>query len=403
MHFWLLNRYAFNFKKMTDLNFVFSLIGIILGVAFLVLAMAGFSGFENTLKRSIIDVTGDVVVYKKGGKIENGEELIDKIKNANSEVEAILPFLMLEAIFAHKGKIQTVFLQGIDWQLSQGVLNLEHRYMDIHRGEISQTEAYLGTDLAIEVGLVPGEDFRVVVASPSSTSTTDFHPKSAPFSLRATIDFGKYEFNKKFILADLSAVQELGKMKGKLTGFRIKISDSEKVDIVVEKIQDALGPGFAVKGWNSINKNLFSAVAYEKYTIFFILLIMVVVACFNISTTLFVSVQRKYPDISVLKTLGARPIDILFLFSFQGLFLGVIGCSLGLVLGLAFAQIFSYLQTIFPLLPKDVYKVSHVYPVIKFSDIFLIVGSTLIICLISTILPALRGATLTPVKGLRYE
>lgn len=403
MHFWLFSRYAFNIRKLTELNFLFSLIGIVLGVAFLVVAMAGFSGFVVTLKRSIIDVTGDVVVYKKGGKIDNGEELIDKIKNSSDQVEGILPFLVLEAIFAHKGKIHTVFLQGIDWQLAQGVLNLEPRVYATTSEPLTETEAYLGTDLAEEVKLKPGESFRIVVAQPSSTNSTEFHPQSHAFSLKSTVDFGKYDFNKKFILTDMEVVQKLGKMKNKLTGFRIKIKNSDDVDQVVEKIQMGLGPEFVVKGWNSINKNLFSAVEYEKYTIFFILLIMIVVACFNISTTLFVSVQRKYPDISVLKALGAKPIDILFLFSFQGLFLGFVGCTLGLILGFIFAEIFSFLQTIFPILPKDVYKVSHVDPAIKISDLSLIIGSTLSICLFSTILPALRGATLMPVKGLKYE
>ena len=164
-----------------------------------------------------------------------------------------------------------------------------------------------------------------------------------------------------------------------------------------------IGWTYAVRDWKLMNKNFLTAIEYEKYVMFFVILIIIIAACFNVANTLFVAVLKRYRDISLLKTLGASPLDIVYLFCLHGLILGVIGLGLGFSLGIAMCWAFEFLQTVYPLLPSDIYKLSFIATEIRTNDVLLISGATLLICFFSTLVPAWRGASLAPVEGLKYE
>jgi lipoprotein-releasing system permease protein len=168
-------------------------------------------------------------------------------------------------------------------------------------------------------------------------------------------------------------------------------------------ITRALGYPYWTRDWQQLNQNLLEAVQLEKVVIFFVVLVMVVAACFNISSTLFVTVLRRYSDISILRTMGATRGFILRLFSIQGMLVGLVGAIAGLLLGALLCWGFSILENQFGLLPGEIYKLSQFSPELRWFDLLSIFVVAFLICFISTLAPARRGAKLEAVEGLRYE
>ena len=182
-----------------------------------------------------------------------------------------------------------------------------------------------------------------------------------------------------------------------------KLKHSDLAEEWGRRVQEDIGWTYAAVDWRQQNKNYLSAIEYEKYVMFFVILIIIVTACVNVTTSLFVLVLKKYRDISLYRTLGASPFMIVTLFCVHGLFIGVLGLAAGLILGVAMCIGFEVLQVLFPLMPSDVYKISFVSTEFRWSDLALISAATLLICFVSTLIPAIRGARLSPIEGLKYE
>lgn len=405
MRFWLFRKFIFQKKVFLEPTTLFSLFGIALGVAFLIVSMAGFSGFTKTLKNSIIDVSGDIVVFKRGGRISKPDEVEKDIKKASQQVVELLPYVQLEALVAHKGQLSAVFLQGIDWEQSEKVLKLQARRLsEMKKGESGLGEpAYVGKVVAQNLKLKVGDSFKTIIPKVSKSSSTEISPQVETFFVQAIIDFGKYEFNERVVITNMTSVQKLAEMSGKINGFRLKIKDSDMAEMEAEKIQEVLGWDYSVKDWSQTNKSLFKAIRYEKTVLFFVMLIMVVAAFFNVSTTLFLGVLRRYSQVSVMRALGLKKRDIVFLFCFNGLVLGGVGLILGLILGYLFCLSFEKVQQIYPIMPEDVYRLSQFATEIQLQDLVWVFVATLLICFLSTLAPAFKGASLSPVEGLKYE
>jgi lipoprotein-releasing system permease protein len=188
-----------------------------------------------------------------------------------------------------------------------------------------------------------------------------------------------------------------------ISGIRLKLKNSDRAEKWAQVVQEKLGWSYSVMDWRQTNKNYFSAIDYEKRVIFFVVLIIVIASGFNVITSLFVTILKRYRDISLFKTLGARPRDIGFLFCLHGLLLGAIGTLLGLSIGWILCYLFEMGQKVFPLLPADIYRLSFVATEFRAQDIVWICSATMTICFLSTLIPALRGARLSPVEGLKYE
>lgn len=404
-HFWILLKYMKAWRQFFDVTILLTVAGITLGVSVLMVAMSSFSGFETTLKRAIIEAVGDVAIYKRNGKIDKIEALEKQLKPHMRGVQERLYFLGQESLVASKGKISAIFLQGVEKDKTATVLNLKNR---ITQGQNSWElrddvpPAYVGKDLMKKMNLKIGDTFKIVLPRTSKSSASDLNPIIKTFYVVAAVDLGKYDFNSRFIFVDLPIVQKLLNTQ-MISGLRFKLKDSDKAEAWAQRVQEKLGWSYSVMDWRQTNKNYFSAIDYEKRIIFFVVLIIVVAAGFNVITSLFVTILKRYRDISLLKTLGARPFDIGFLFCLHGLLLGAIGTALGLLIGWTLCYAFEWAQKIFPLMPADIYKLSFVATEFRGQDIAWICGATMTICFFSTLIPALRGAQLSPVEGLKYE
>lgn len=408
-YIWILQKYSKSWRTFFDVSIILTIAGITIGVAVLVMAMAGFSGFETSLKRAIIDVVGDAVVYRRGGKIDNPDELKKQMGQHMKQVDDSLMFITQESLVANRGQLSAVALQGIEKAKVKTMFNLEDHVVrggidwNMRQGDGgAEPPAFMGKDLAAKLHLKPGDSFKLVMPKAVKTNASDITPMIKTFYVAATLDLGQYQFNSRYIFVDLPVVQEmLGTTK--ISGLRFKLKNSEMAPEWAKKVQEKIGWSYAAIDWKQSNRNFFSAVEYEKIVMFFVVFIIVIAACFNVTTTLFVSVLKRYRDISLMKTLGARPFDIAALFCLHGLFLGVIGVTLGITSGVFFCFVFEFLQKVFPLLPADIYRLSFVATEVRGYDLLMISGATLLLCFFSTLIPSIRGSFLSPVEGLKYE
>lgn len=405
MHWWLYKKFIFQkhfFKEPTTL---FSLLGITLGVAFLVVSMAGFSGFTNSLKFSIIDVSGDINILKRGSLIRNPDEIIEKLHQASDHIVSVAPYAQIEPLVAGNGQLGAVFLRGIDWGAAKKQNSLVRRVIaQVKSGEEGLgAPAYVGKVIAENLKLKVGDSFKAILLKASKSSASQVSRSTHTFYVHALVDLGKYEFNERVMMTDLKTVQEIANMGAGVNGLRVTLTDSDLAAGEVERLQEVLGWDFFIRDWSSINRSLFKAIQYEKMVLFFVMLIMVIAAFFNVSSTLFLSVVRRYPQVSVLRALGMKQRDVVVLFCLNGLALGGIGLGAGLLLGGLFCYSFEQLQKIYPIMPEDVYKMSNFSTQFQIDDTLWVVAATLVICFFSTLAPAFKGASLPPVEGLKYE
>jgi lipoprotein-releasing system permease protein len=405
-HLWIVYRFVASGRRWLNSTSIMSLVGMALGVACLTAAMGVVSGFENTLRRSIIDISGDLIVVHRGEKTQNVEALISQIKKTVPESRTYTPFVELEGLITGQGRLGGVRIEGFDPTSVDKVLNLQNR---LAAGEYSFAPfgsipaAMVGKALAKKFSLKVGEPFKVVLPMPSKTDSTGFSPKVMTFYLRGMLDLGKADYDERFIVTDLKSAQEFAAIGENFTGMRIKLDDSDHAMEAARRLSRELGTQFYVADWSETNKNMFRAVTIERLVIFFVVLIMVIAASFNIASNLFVSVLRKYADISILRAMGFTKRDVARVFILQGLFYGAAGTVIGLILGLMMCAAFVIAQRYMVLLPVETYRLDHVGVDIRFVDFGSIILASLIICLLATLVPAWRGANLDPVEGLRYE
>ncbi|ASD64125.1 lipoprotein-releasing protein [Bdellovibrio bacteriovorus] len=403
---WLSWRLLFSRKTMFGGSAPLALLGLVLGVAALVASMAVMSGFENTLKTAMAEVSGHAQVVKRSRFPDDWKELEERIRKAEPTLVSTSRFVFIEAVLANKGQISGVLIQGVDTQRVNEVLNFKRRIVSGSDDLNVATDvplALVGKNLAKKMNLNVGDTFRVVVPVADSVDPSKFQRRVGAFKVQGVLDLGKHDWNERFILSDLKATQDLADIGDRYSGLLLKFQDVDHAREAAFNLSGVLGAPYWVRDWRDANENLFEAINVERPGIFFVVLVITIVAAFNVSATLFVNVVRRFKDIAILKTVGLSQKDIMKIFVCQGLFMGVVGLVLGFVLGVGIAYLFEFMQGRLSLISGEVYRLENIELQIRFVDGVAICIATLVICLIATIAPARRGAKLEPVEGLRSE
>jgi lipoprotein-releasing system permease protein len=395
-------------SQLFSLSGVNALVGLILGVACLVVSMAVMSGFESTLKSSVADVTGQVQIMMRGPNQLTKDELVERVKKITPDLVAATRFSYLEAVIAHEGKISGVILQGLDPDEVKSTLGLEKRLTQ-GKLEISPepgsevSPVVIGMGLAKSMGLAVGQEFRVVLPLRNELDPNQFRRKVGIFKVAGILDLGKYDYNQRMILTSLGTSQKLAEIGDHYSGVLMKFKDIDKARDIAGTLSRDLGLGFTVRDWHEVNENLFQAVGIEKIVIFFVILVIVIAAAFNVASTLYINVVTRFSEIGLLKAFGASRREVVQIFCWQGLLIGALGLIGGLILGLGLCFIFGWVEAHYGLLPGSIYKVDRIDLSLRFLDALAIAVATLVICFIATLAPALRGAGLSPVEGLKNE
>lgn len=393
-------------RKQWSVPHLLSMVGVALGVACLVVSMAVASGFYLTLKNAVTDMMGHILVIKRGLAENPQKDIVDKVKPLVPGWKSATGFLLVEAVLGHQGRLSGVLLQGLDEKTAGKVLALEQRMI---QGSLNweplqdAAPAFVGKDIAKRFGLKIGDVVRIVVPITESLHAQSLRKKMQKFVVRGVIASGRYDFDSRYILTSLGALQSLIEVGNQVSGYLIKTRDAQEALATSRTLAEKLGPEYWVKNWFEDKENLFRAAESDKMVLFFVLMIIVLVASFNVTTTLYVSVVRRYQEMSILRTLGARRRFVRGLFIGQGMITGFLGAILGILLGLCICYLFVWLQAHLIGIPADVYKIDRIDLNIQWQDFAMILVSSLFMCFLATLEPALRGAKLDPVQGLHYE
>jgi lipoprotein-releasing system permease protein len=379
-----------------------SVLGIAIGVAALVIAIALITGFQGDVQDKILGATSHVMVSDLGGQGLSGYEgLAEKIR-AIPGVESVTPVVYNTVLITGLGESSGALVKGIDFdrerQDAAWLQKLEAGR--IPDGGGAREGLLLGRELALRVGAQVGDAVDVVTAS-STLSPLGLLPKRKRFQVTGIFNTGLYEFDNSTALVAIGVAQKLFGLEGRASYIQVKLRDIFAAPAVGEKIKAALPPVVYITTWMELNKSLFSALKLEKNIMFLTITLIVIVAALNIIATLILMVMEKTRDIGILMAMGATPRSINRIFFYQGALIGVIGTALGVLLGLGWCALANTFELI--KIPVDIYQISHVPFRLRPLDLALIVGVTLAISFVSTLFPARRAAKVDPVVALKYE
>lgn len=403
---WMVLRLMRSPRHWLSVTTILGLVGIMIGVGSLVVAMAVVSGYETTLKNSVIDIFGDMMVVRRAATDPSVPNTIDPLLPELEGLKAWTPFVYVEAIIAHKGKVGGVVLEGIDAASVSQVLKIKEKVI---AGEFAFTAregmdgVLIGKGIAKKFGLKVGDQLKVVTPVAADSTGRGFKPRLAKFWVNGIIDLGRYDYDLRYILSDVKVAQNFAQIGDRFSGFRLKFKSPEMAQANNVKISNKFGNNYWSRDWFEVNRNLFEAIKLEKAVIFFVLLIIVIAAAFNIASNMFLNVMRRFHEISILKTMGADRKFLIRLFTGQALLISLVGATLGILLGLAACGGFLWAQTHLDIWPEEIYKLTRISVELRALDLLAIMVISIVICLIAVQIPVRRGADLHPVEGLRYE
>ncbi len=395
--------------------------GVAVGVMALIVVIAVMSGFGKNLRDKILGTNSHIVVTRAMGGGLNKYEWIVKQAQATKHVEAAAPFIMGQAMLMRKKSTAGVVVRGLDIERAEKVSDIaknltEGKLRDLQAPSVSPENPdavsrdgiILGRELSRKLGAYTGD--AVSMVSPVSRATPlGLIPKMKMFRVVGIFESGMFEYDSNLAFVSLPAAQKFFSLKNRATGIEIRVDDIFNAGEAAETLQEKLGFPYRARDWMHMNKNLFSALKLEKITMFIILMFIIMVAAFNIISTLFMVVLEKTRDIAVLKSMGATRNSIMKIFCYQGLFIGVMGTLLGCALGFAIVpninELVGLVESVFGIkvFPSDVYYLNRLPSEIQWKDSFLIVAFSIVICFAASLYPSWRASRLDPVDGLRYE
>lgn len=403
---WIAWRLLISRKTLFGGSAPLSLLGLILGVAALVASMAVMSGFESTLRNAMAEVSGHAQVVKRSRFPDDWQELESRIRQSEPRLIGASRFVFIEGLLAREGQISGILIQGVDSERIRSVLNFSNRIVSGSDDLTQSAElplALIGKGLAKKMNLQVGDRFRVVVPVADTVDPSKFQRRMGQFQVQGILDLGKYDWNERFILADLKTAQQIADIGDRYSGLLLRFDDINYAREAAFNLSQVLGAPYWVRDWRDSNENLFEAISVERPSIFLVVLIITLVAAFNVSSTLFVNVVRRFKDIAILKTVGLSQKDIIKIFALQGFFMGGIGLFFGFLLGFILCLLFQFAQSRLGLIAGEVYRLDSIELSIRWVDSLAICFATLLICFIATLAPARRGGRLSPVEGLRNE
>ncbi|GAB5046118.1 lipoprotein-releasing ABC transporter permease subunit [Thermodesulfovibrio sp. TK110] len=397
--FFIALRYLRSKKRGFSFGTIISISGVALGVMALIVVISVISGFHEDLQKKILGTQAHAVVLSYSGGIGNYRDVMDFLSK-KKEIEASSPFVMGQVLISSGKRAHGVYLRGIipeyDMKTTEVFKHVKYKYQN----HTDLPWIIIGKELANLLGVLPG-DTITIISPMGSLSPLGIIPKVKKFIVTGIFEIGMYEYDMNLAITDLKIAQDFFEYGDKVTGIQLRLKDLYKADILCQKLARELDGEFYLKDWMQMNRNLFSALKLEKFTMFLILTLIVLVASFNIISMLMINVTEKQRDIAILKSMGATDNLIKWIFISQGLIIGLIGTFIGLIGGIFLCEIVKSYEIV--KLPADVYYLSKLPVKIKIFDVIVICACALFISLISTVYPAHRASKINPVEILRYE
>jgi lipoprotein-releasing system permease protein len=384
-----------------------SIAGIALGVMALIVVIAVMSGFEKELKKKILGNTAHVMVMKYGGPISDYQR-VTRVITAQKGVTGAAPFIMSQAMLTHGRQVGGAGIRGIDRLHDPLRRKLEKMMVEGHYFSAPESpkhplgpEIILGSELAKNLGVRVGSQIRLV--SPGGSPTPlGLVPRMQRFTVVGIFTSGMYQYDSALAYTTLKAAQKFFSLPGRVSGIAVEVEKIYEAGKIADRIRDALSYPYWARDWISMNHNLFAALKLERTTMFIILALIIMVAAFNIISTLIMVVMEKHREIAILKTMGLSSIRIMRIFIWEGMIIGFIGTACGLAGSVIICEILQRYD--FITLPGDVYYFETSLPVdLQLVHIAATALLSLLLSFVATIYPSYNASRLLPAEALRYE
>lgn len=416
-------------QKSISLNTLISIGGVMVGVAALIATLAVMTGFKEDLRDKILGTNSHIVITDRTrDEIPEYPRLVDEAKNI-PHVVAATPFIFRQVLLSSDTSVFGVVLRGIDPKTESEVTEIGKNMVEGRLdyltnppdaplpeegarepegdGEKKLPGIIIGRELAGRLGAFLGD--RINIVSPVGKEGTSigkslggpmgFTPKIRKFRVVGIFDSGMYEYDSSLAYISIKEAQNFFNLSDVVTGIEVKVDDIFIADRVAEQIEAHLNFPYQARDWMKLNRNLFSALQLEKMMMFIILVLIILVASFNIVSTLTMTVVEKSREIAILKAMGATRESIMRIFMLEGIIIGGVGVIFGTPLGLAVCWLLQKFYT----LPSDIYYISHLPVKIHALDVFLVSSAAVLIGFFATLYPSWQAAKLDPAEALRYE
>lgn len=403
-------RYTRAKKKNHFVSFISlsSMLGIGMGVMVLITVLSVMNGFDDEIHKRFFGMAPEITVSGMDGKITQWQALGAALQDTPG-VKAIAPYVGAQGLLTHDGQVLPIVLTGILPEQEEKVTHLKEKLLMGSLSGLAHFGIILGQGLADNLGVMMGD--KVTIMVPEATVTpAGMVPRFKRFTVAGIFSAGSgFNFDTKLAFIHLSDAQKLMQLGEDVTGLKMKINDVYQAPEISEQLSAQLGDDYRVGNWTHDFGAFFHAIKMEKNMMFLILLLIIAVAAFNLVSSLVMVVNDKQAEIAILRTIGATPATILWIFIVQGMMVGVVGTMLGMVGGVALAKnattIVDGLQSLFnvQLLSSKIYFVDYLPSKILWSDLWQVCVMALLMSFIATIYPAWRASKTVIAEALHYE
>ena len=389
-----------------------SLLGIMLGVATLIVVMSVMGGFHDTLLARIVGMNGHVVVYHQDGAIADYDFLAEKMmenKTVARSVSAIVPIAEGQVMVTANGKNSGAMVRGIRMDDLMTKTNSGVRMYGRDLADIRDGELIIGSTLSRNLGVHMGESVSLVSADNATPTPFGTMPRIMSYPVQTSFFMGMNEYDSGYIFMPLVTAQKYLNLGDAVTHIDLFLRNPDDTDVVRDALIDVLPDGYIVRDWRDLNRGFVGALQVESNVMFLILMLIVIVAAFNIVSSLVMLVKDKSKDIAVLRTFGVSRRSMMRIFILSGTSIGVIGAVFGTILGVVVAIYIEPIRRFFQwmtgrdLFPAELYYLSELPSRVEFASVLGIALIAIALAFLATIYPAWKAANTDPVEVLRNE
>ncbi len=385
-----------------------SMLGIGLGVAALIVVMSVMNGFQKEVRDRMLSVLSHIEVFDMSETPQDWRQLAAQV-GKHPDVRGMAPFVEAQAMLMSGDTLRGVLVRGVlplqEPQVSDVARHVRMGSFDsLRNGEFN---IILGGELAralrVEIG-----DKVTVIAPQGQVTPAGVTPRLKQFTVVGIFHAGHYEFDSSLAYIEIGDAQKLFRQNAP-AGLRVKLGDMQRAPQVAKELSQSLPSNLYIRDWSSQNKTWFAAVKTEKTMMFIILTIIILVAAFNLVSTLVMTVTEKQADIAILRTLGATPGAIMKIFIIQGALVGLLGTisgvGLGVLIGLNVGAIVSFIEHLLGVqfLPQDIYLITTMPSDLRWADVGSVAAIAVLMSFLATLYPSWRAARVNPAEALRYE
>jgi len=387
-----------------------SVLGLMLGVATLVVVLSVMNGFERELRTRILSVTSHALMMGRTGILSDWRSVQDAAQREPGVIAAA-PFIEAQALLTNKRRVKGAVVRGVLPEEEARATGLGQRLTagkltDLQPGSYN---VILGAALAKELRVGVGDD--VILIAPLATATpAGVEPRRRRFQVVGTFQSGMFEYDNTLAIVHMKDAALIYRYGDDVTGIRLALADPFRSASIVASLEDKLGPArFVSTDWTRTHVNFFRAIQTTKSMLFIILLMIIAVAAFNIVSTLVMIVKEKQSDIAILRTLGAGPRNVLAMFTVQGVLIGLTGTALGAALGILVSlnieKVISGIERMFGVqfMDASVYYMSELPAYVEVEDVMHICLVAFLMCALATLYPAWRASRTAPAEALRHD